>query len=90
MKRLLPLFFLVACAKGPVNAKRDPRDYYPQDIVLVDCHVTQPPNTQTFLKLTKDEQLISLFDLNGQLYYDLGECNNRMKLIRLKKDALTP
>lgn len=57
---------------------------------MVDCHVTQPPNAQTFLKLTKDEQLISLFDLNGQLYYDLGECNNRMKLIRLKKDALTP
>ena len=34
MKRLLPLFFLVACAKGPVNAKIDPRDYYPQDIRL--------------------------------------------------------
>ena len=42
-------------------------------------------------KNTKEKMKdLSLFDLNGQLYYDLGECNNRMKLIRLKKDALTP
>ena len=89
MKWLLPLLFLTACA-APVVTKVNPADYYPPDVVLVDCDVTPPPNTQAFLKLNPNEQVNVLFDLNMNLYLNLGECNNRMKLIRLKKDALTP
>lgn len=90
MKYLIFLLLLGARARPFGNAKIDPHDYYPPDYVLVDCHVTPPPNTQAFLNLDKDGQLKSMFDLNTGLYSDLGECNNRLKLIRLKKDALTP
>ena len=62
----------------------------PEDILLVDCDISTPPNKNEYLNLSMSDKEGTLTNYSLSLIKNLSVCNKQMKALReWKKDSVS-